>query len=191
MAKIAYIHAPKEKNILFLGIENQGESLKYTVNRAVYAEIGMPAVGDHITDEGLNTIALFDESYRAKKKALSLLAFADNNKRSLFQKLIRAGFSRSVAEECVEEMVALGYIDENRQLERLVVSEAKKMRGKKRILASLSAKGYKTKDILNAISNLEKAGELDFCDIEKAMLKKHLPNSEEKKTKLLYKHGFR
>ena len=70
-----------DNGLLSLAIGGE-ESANYTVNSRVYLEIGSPSVGDALTDEEIYTIREFDEYYRAKKKALAILAYADNNRRN-------------------------------------------------------------------------------------------------------------
>ena len=99
MARVIYIKDTKEKNLLLLGVAEEGENARYTVNRALYSEIGMPYVGCELDSGAMEEVRAYDELYRAKKKALSLLSFADNSKRELKLKLLRAGFSSEVYNE--------------------------------------------------------------------------------------------
>ena len=192
MARIIYIKDTKEKNLLLLGVSEEGETARYTVNRQLYSEIGMPCVGFELDSGAMEEIREYDERYRAKKKALSLLAYADNNKQGLKLKLLRAGFSKEIVSECVDEMVALGYINEERTLERLVLLEAGKLRGPSRITAQLVSKGYSTSLIRRCMSRLCESGELDFDEIKAKLIESRLGDDadEEETKKLLYKQGF-
>ena len=192
MAVLEYIKELKEKNLLLLGISEEGESARYTVSRALYLDIGAPGRGDEIPHGFMEEISDFDEYFRAKKKALSLLSFADNNKRELKIKLLRAGFSKEIADRCVSEMLSLGYINEERQLLRLCLREAEKLRGPRRITASLMAKGYSSVDIHRAIRELCDSGEVDFDKNKALLISKSLSHDaeEDEIKKLLYKAGF-
>ncbi len=192
MAKIIYIRDTKEKNILILGVYEDEDKTRYTINRAIYSEIGMPAVGDMLEDGALEEIRAFDERYRAKKKALSLLAIADNNKNNLMLKLRHAGYSREVAEETVREMIALGYINEEDQLERLIIAEVKKYSGPRKILAKLSGKGYSANDISRVMASLQNKGEVDFKALRAEFIDKYSSDETDREEikRLLYKHGF-
>ena len=192
MAKVIYIKDTKEKNLLFLGVSEEGENARYTVNRALYSDIGMPCVGCELDEGAMEEIRAYDELYRAKKKALSLLSFADNNRRELKLKLLRAGFAADVCEECVREMEGLGYINEERTLERLILLEAKKLRGPSRIVAGLAAKGYSTAMIRRVMQKLCESGEIDFNRIKEQLKETKLPPDacEDEVKKLLYKQGF-
>lgn len=181
-----------DKGLLSLAIGGE-ESANYTVNAVLYAEIGSPSVGDALTDEQIYTIREYDEYFRAKKKALSILAYADNNRRNLALKLSKAGFPRELCDRVVSEMVSLGYIDEKRQLERLITVEANgKLRGPLRIIPALVNKGYSSSDIRAVMHELTESGEVDFRKNAKALLDKKLPVADpEEKKKFLYKNGYK
>jgi SOS response regulatory protein OraA/RecX len=146
---------------------------------------------DHSADE--ITTAEADELIKAEKKALSLLSYADNNRRTLKQKLLRAGFGYEICDTVCEKMLSLGYIDENRQLERLILVEANtKLRGPERIIPALVAKGYSMSDIKAVMRELVKSGEIDFNKNARALISKKLPDADiEEKRKFLYKNGYK
>lgn len=181
-----------DKGLLSLAIGGE-ESANYTVNASVYAEIGSPSVGDLLTDGQIYLIREYDEYFRAKKKALAILAYADNNRRNLAMKLQKAGFGRELCDRVVSEMVSLGYIDEKRQLERLITVEANgKLRGPLRIIPALGNKGYSSSDIRAVMHELTESGEVDFKKNAKRLLEKKLPTADtEEKKKFLYKNGYK
>ena len=193
MATLKFVRQIKDSKLLLLGIVEEGESATYTVNLDTYQSIGSLASGDFIDEASLETIKYNDEYIRAKKKALSLLAFADNNKKNLILKLQRAGFSREIAETVCAEMVSLGYINESRQLENIILNEANgKLRGPLKIIAQLSAKGYNSRDVREAMSALVESGEIDFERNKELLLEKKLTSEdEEEKKKILYKNGYK
>ena len=193
MSKIIYIREIDSSHLLRVGVGHSEECVGYTVSQRVYAELGRPEVGRILTDGELEAIRYSDETCRAERKALSLLSYTDNNSRTLVQKLVRAGFKREIAEETAKDMVALGYIDERRQLERLIAAEADKLRGPGRIIPKLAAKGYATSDIKEVMHELCDRGEVDFSALAKQLLDKKLPEGAvpEERKKLLYKHGFK
>jgi SOS response regulatory protein OraA/RecX len=181
-----------DKGLLSLAIGGE-ESANYTVNSKVYLEIGSPSVGDILNDEQIYLIKEYDEYFRAKKKALSILAYADNNRRNLLMKLQKAGFGRDLCDRVVSEMVSLGYIDEKRQLERLITVEANgKLRGPLRVIPSLVNKGYSSSDVRCVLHDLMESGEVDFKKNAKSLLDKKLPEADpEEKKKFLYKNGYK
>ncbi len=194
MARLIYVKEIKDTHLLRLGIQEGEETSGYTVSARLYSEIGSPMRREAITDEQLIDIKHEDEYFRAKKKALSYLAFSDNNERTLRTKLIGKGFSREVSCDVAREMVTLGYIDERRQLERLVLTEANvRLAGKNKIVPKLMAKGYSSSDIGAVIRELVDSGEIDFRENARKLLEKKLPSDAgtEEKKKLLYKNGYR
>ena len=194
MATLKYIREAKDSHLLLLGVAEEGESARYTVNSSAFAEIGSPAVGDELDFDQLSVIKSADQICRAKKKALSLLAYADNNERTLKIKLCRAGFSSEIASDVCSEMVSLGYINEKRQLERLVLNEANvKLRGPGRIIPALVSKGYSSADVREIMLNLVESGEIDFSKNARTLLSKRLTdeNDSDEKKKLLYKNGYK
>ena len=170
-----------------------GENHRYTVRISVYEEIGMPHKGDVIDEDALYALTLADEYYRAKRAALSILSFGDNNERTLHTKLRTRGISDEVATDVVHEMVSLGYIDEARQLERLITEAAnRKLHGPRKIVPHLMSKGYRSSDIKSVLSSLCDSGEIDFEENKERLLDKHLGDSRDTEAvkKLLYKHGY-
>ena len=191
--RLAYVKEIKNTHLLTLGIDGDGESVRFTVSASVYASLGRPAVGEELSEHVYAELSYADELYRAEKKALSLLSFADNNERTLLQKLLRAGFCRDVARSVCERMVMLGYVDEERQLERLILKAANEaLLAERRICEKLRAKGYASSLVDRVMSRLVCSGEIDFSENKERLLSR-LPDdaTDEERIKLLYKHGYR
>ena len=193
MAVLQFVRENKDSNLLLLGVVEEGESARYTVNLSAFRKIGIPSTGDELDDGQMEIIRHTDTLLKAKKKALNILSYADNNKRNLSLKLYRAGFAREIVEEVVSEMISLGYINETRQLERIILNEANvKLRGPRRIVPALASKGYSVGEIKEVMSDLVSSGEIDFALNSQKLIDKKLPgvtHGEEVK-KLLYKNGF-
>lgn len=193
MATLKFIREVKDSHLLSLGVVEGEESANYKVNAACLEAIGNPAADSELDEGQMSVVRYTDELLRAKKKALNILAFADNNKKNLSAKLYRAGFGREIVAEVCDEMVSLGYIDERRQLERMILTEANvKLRGPRRIIPTLAAKGYSTSDISAVMRALVDSGEVDFSKNARLLIEKKLPDTAaaEEKKKLLYKNGF-
>ena len=194
MAALKYIREARDSHLLLLGVVEEGESACYTVNADTYQAIGCPKAPTVLNDEQLSRVKYTDRLMRARKKALSLLAFSDNNRRTLGAKLARAGFDREIIEQTVEDMVELGYINENRQLERIILNEANiKLRGPAKILPFLVSKGYSSDDARRVMSRLVDDGEIDFKENARSLIQKKLPDctDEGEIKKLLYKNGYK
>ena len=193
MPKLDYIRISKDKKLLLLGVSEEGERYRFTVSEGMYISIGSPTNGSILSDEELSLIKKEDERIRASKKALSLLSYSDNNEKQLTQKLVRSGFSFELSDSVAKEMVSLGYIDEDRQLCRLILKEANtNLLGYRRILPKLISRGYSSKKIKEVTGRLVKDGEISFKENAKKLIEKRLSKNattEEKKT-LLYKNGY-
>ena len=68
--------------------------------------------GVELTQELLDTCLVRDQRYRARRKALDLLAYRPRTRAELASRLARAGFEPDVTEYALERMDALGYIDD-------------------------------------------------------------------------------
>ena len=193
MATLKYKREIKDTGLLLLGIVGEGESADYTVNSTLYLEIGSPSVGDNVSDTDMSAVKYADELYRARKKALNILAYADNNQKTLKAKLLRAGFKYEIADLVLTEMVSHGYVNEKNQLERLILTEAnQKLRGPLKIIPALINKGYSSSDVREVLRRLLDEGEIDFSANAERLIEKKLPaeaDGEEIK-KLLYKNGY-
>ena len=166
---------------------------KYTVRVSAYEELGMPCRGTELDGEAMDLLFRADEYYRAKRAALSILSYGDNNERTLHTKLRARSISGGVAAEVVREMVSLGYIDEVRQLRRLITEDAnRKLLGPRKIIPRLMAKGYSLSDVKKEFTALTDSGEIDIDKNKELLLSKYLGESRdpEETKKLLYKYGY-
>ena len=194
MAHLKFIREAKDSHLLLLGIVEEGESANYTVNSATYVDIGSPSVGDELDSSQMSAIRYTDQLLHCKKKALNILAYADNNRRNLAAKLLRAGFDRKTVDVVCSEMIERGYVDERRQLERIILDEAnRKLRGPLKIIPHLVSKGYSSSEIREVLSGLVESGEIDFKSNARELLMKKMPDGadEEEVKKMLYKNGFK
>ena len=191
--KLAYVRESKNPGYTVLGVDTCDGVFHYTVPTAIYLELGAPVRGESLSSDGFTSVKYYDEIFRATKKALSLLAYSDNNAKTLKLKLLRAGFSNEAAENAVEEMQREGYVNESRQLRRLILTDVKvNLRGRAIVVPKLVAKGYKREDVEAVLDELIDDGEIDFAAVKEALIAKKLgstPPPEEVK-KLLYKNGF-
>ena len=191
--KIIYIRPGKSQGYLTLGMHDGEEKHTFTVPESTYSEIGSPEVSTSLSDADMSAIKYSDELYRARMSALRMLSFTDNNERTLVRKLVAKGIGRSVAQDVACEMTERGYIDESRQLLRLVANEANvSLAGPAKIRAKLISKGYSSHDIDVAIDELCATGEIDFSYSAEQLKAKKLTRgaTEEEIKKLLYKNGY-
>jgi SOS response regulatory protein OraA/RecX len=194
MAALKYLKESKDSRLLLLGIVEEGESANYTVDATAYEAIGSPRVGEWLDGGMMEIIKGSDELIRARKKALSILAYADNSRYKLYTKLVQAGFSSSVAKETVAYTVDLGYIRERDQIERKVLSLANEsLKGERKIVMMLSSHGYQVGQIIEVIKSLVDDGSIDFsANAARLLEKKHCdPSDLNEKKKILYNYGYK
>lgn len=189
---VIYIRAGGSKGYLRVGVSEDGEKYSFTVSESEYREAGSPLTRDNLTREAFNILQYADMRYKAKLKALRILSYGDNSEGMLKRKLCISGIKREIAEETVCECVRLGYINADRQLERLIINEVNiRCYGMGKILPKLISKGYMRSDIERVAGGLSERGEIDF-DEAKARLISKLPEdaSDEEIKKALYKNGY-
>ncbi len=194
MATVIYIKEGKTRGYITVGALHDGQRRAYTVPQAIYSSLGSPMPRCELDDAALASLEEANAEYTAFKKALSLLSYSDNSYRSLVMKLRRSGFSARIAEGAANEAVRLGYIDEERQLERLILAEANgHLTGPLKLIPKLAAKGYSQDKIRAVISELRTSGELDFEENKRSLIEKKLGGdfTEEERDKLLFKHGYK
>ncbi len=165
---------------------------RYVISEGTYREIGCPLSGEEIDGERFSILSSEDEKRRALAKSLSVLSYTDNNKRALTGKLMRAGFSREAIEYAVTECVMHGYIDEERQAERLVMKHYAELLGPHKIKAKLVARQFSPTLISKTVRALEERGEIDFRENRARLIREKLGEdaSYDDKMKLLYKYGY-
>ena len=191
MATVKYIRTADGGSRVRIGVDCGGEVVAYNVSATLYNSLGIVR-GSMLDDGALADVAYEDERYRALKRALNLLSYADNTVSNLIMKLRRAGYSREVATECAEECLRLGYIDEVRQIERAVLAEANRsLRGKEYIVRKLASKGYKSTTVREVIDSLVAGGEIDFTANFERLAEKTGAESEDERRALAYKRGYR
>ncbi len=194
MKKVTYVKSGPAEGSLIIGIVDDGAREKFYISQTEYARCGGPVKGEILDEETYLRMARYDEYHKAKKKALSILTYGDNNQKNLIRKLRVAGYPQDLAQVICREMVALGYINEEDQLRRLIVAEAnEKLQGPNKIFAKLTAKGYSSSDIRDIMQNLVDEGEINFKSNAYRLIEKKLEKgatADEKKT-LLYKNGYK
>lgn len=190
MAEIIFIRVGRTPHRMDIGISDGDKKKTLSVSDGTYRALGEISVGEELSCELYDTLLRDDVKYRAMKRALSILAYADNSAAMLYMKLKRAGFDSQTSHGCVEECLALGYIDERRQLERLIPREAEALKGPSAIRAKLRSRGYSPGMIDGVMEELVAIGEVDFDKELARLIEKKGDGTEEGKKRLMYKHGY-
>lgn len=188
---VIYIKEAGTKGYLRVGIAEDAEKYSFTVSESEYREAGSPLTRDNLTREAFDILQYADMRYKAKLKAFRILSYGDNSEGMLKRKLLMAGINREIAEETVCECVRLGYINADRQLEKLIASEVNiKNQGMGKIIPKLISKGYRRAEIERVADELVEKGEIDFdAAKERLILKLGEDAADEEIKKTLYKNG--
>ena len=192
MKKLVYARPATDKSRVVLGVGDGDGVKRYSVEKSLFESL-LLSRGEEVSETVLCEIIDSNNLYRARKKALSQLSISDSSERALVLKLRRAGYSREVAERVGREMVSYGYIDEVRQLTRLVLREANEnLRARAAIVPRLAAKGYSAAAICRVLDSLIESGEISPEENAQRLREKMLPESasEEEVKKLMYKYGY-
>ena len=174
-------------------VSEDGEEKTYTVRVSVYEELGSPKKAAALTEENMHILRDADEYYRGKRAALSILSYGDNNAKTLLEKLCRRSISEETGKKIVGEMISLGYIDEKRQLERLILEDSnRKFLGPRKIFPRLLAKGYSASDIKEVYNNLSRTGEINLHENKERLLEKHFGSDRDAENvrRILFKYGY-
>ncbi len=182
----------KNKCTVILEIMAGNEKRKYTVSEGTYRNIGCPLSGEEIDEDMMLTVSEEDGRRRALEKALNILAYADNNEKMLYIKLMHHNFSHAEASFATEECVRLGYINEGRQIENAVRSAYSRLEGPYKITARLARRGYTQRAVRAVIDAMVESGEIDFKAQRARLLREKLPDgaSTEETKKILHRYGY-
>ena len=163
----------------------------YEVSCEDWQNIGQPGEGSIILDEEISVISRIANEKAAFERALKIVAMGDNSIKGLIKKLRERGFSRECAEYAAGEMLRLGYIDEDSQLDRLTEYYVNEKRmGRRKLIPTLYSKGYTFDKIGDAISRAVDNGKIDFDHAKETLLSENSHLDFDGRKRLLYKHGF-
>lgn len=137
------------------------------------------------------------ELYKARKKALSLLAHMDRTEEGLCKKLSQAGFSPEEIQDAVEYAKSFGYVNDLRYAGNYIASRMG-MKSRQKIMQELFQKGIDRKTAEEAWELEAEFGEPD----EKAAIRREIEKKyergaslDEKQMRRLYgflaRRGFR
>lgn len=189
--KLKTIKRSNAKGFLLLGFAEGEERRVFAVSEAEYRALGAPLVGDELGEEEALMLEELEEATRAKKKALRLLSFGDNSRRALVAKLRRAGISAAAAERAASEVESLGYLDEERQLARLIEKEVNvNLTGPRKFIPKLAARGYPVSKIREAAERLSESGAISFPEARARLVESLGDAGAEEIEKILFKRGF-
>lgn len=149
---------------------------------------------DHTIDD--DKLKLFFDEYllpKAKLKALNLLKVRDHSKKELIQKLMRAGFPKSVIDRTMEYIDSYHYIDDERFAYNYVAYRGK-MKSRKELRYELATKGI---DLDRLNHSAEYMDDLDDQTTIRMILEKKWGTDitvdlkeKDRMTRYLFRRGF-
>lgn len=187
--RVAYIKPTSEGKRFIVGVDGGEEKQKYNISGSLYLSLGLSR-GDELDEDTAELLIEDNARYSCMRSALCFLSYADNNKRTLYMKLLRRGYDRTIINETVEECVRLGYINECDQIERAILKEAEKLYGRAYIFKKLTSKGYSASMVNRAFEELIQRGDVDFSANLQTLLYKKDCKSDEERKKLMHKYGY-
>ena len=192
MAKVIFVKSVPTKKRVQIGVDTSDGAFTYTVSEATYKSLGSPEPECFISESDVGTLS-FDDGYcKAFEKAYGYLSVSDKSKYELKLKLMRAGFSSEISDAALDRLDELGYIDEDRQLERAVEREANyNLRGRHYIKRKLAGKGYSISAINRAIAALVERGDVDFDVNFERLAEKKCASTYDDRRALEYKFGYK
>lgn len=98
-------------------------------------------VGNTLTVEDQERLLEADAPYRARERALALLAVRERSRREVGLRLQSAGFHPEVVADTVDWLEKLGYLDDRRFVERYASEKLAQGWGERRVRAELLRKG--------------------------------------------------
>lgn len=135
-----------------------------TVDEMYWYSLSIPNKYE-IDDEELAELKSSVNSRRAYNKAIDLISRREHSRKEIITKLSQRGYGE-VAEETVDKLEEMGYIDDERFAE-MYANELKFRRGfgKRRISQELYVKGIDRDTIYNVMENLEENPQEEILEI--------------------------
>ena len=97
--------------------------------------------GAVLTAEAVDALLAKDEPYRARDKALRLIALRDRSRHEVESRLERAGFGAAAVGSTLAWLVSLGFVDDARFASRYAAEKRRGGWGERRIVSDLSRLG--------------------------------------------------
>ena len=108
-------------------------------------------VGEPLSTETVETLLTMDAPYRARERALKLIALRDRSRHEVGSRLEQAGFSSEVADRTVDWLQGLGYLDDDRFAARYAAAKLSSGWGERRIAAELARLGLERRVVQEAL----------------------------------------
>lgn len=146
-----------------------------------------------ISPEEFERIEKESKKCRAYLRGANILGYGANSEKKLTEKLQKRGFDRESAAAAAKKLKSDGFIDEENDATNKALSCARKLWGKKRIIAKLYESGYRDDAIKAATERLSEVNFVGNCKKLIAKKVKTLPTDRkelDKLTAFLIRYGY-
>ena len=193
MPRILFVKSDKKHKRVEIGISDDERGvLCLCVKESTYSSLSSAEVGEEVDSSQLAELIAEDEIFRCFNRILRIIASSDKSRYELKCKLVQLGYSRASLDEALDLCEEYGYLDEPRQLERLIEREAnQKLRGRYYIRRKLLAKGYQRQIVDRVTDELVDKGEIDFDANLELLAQKKFVTDEDGISVLKYKYGYK
>lgn len=110
--------------------------------------------GQLVGPDGLDKIIFEEDKKKAQDRALKLLEYRDRSVKEVEDRLYRAGFAGGVVAIVVEDLLGMGYLDDERFIQMWIKDRASKGYGQWRIIPELLEKGIERRVIEERIDDI-------------------------------------
>ncbi len=148
--------------------------------------------GQELSHERLRELLAESDYRRAKQRALWYLDRAEHSERALYEKLVRARFSKSVSARVIARLKELGLIDDERYAHRLAERMAENNISKREAAHKLFARGIPKEIINSALEDTpcDECAQIRAIIEKKYRLKLENPQNTQKVYAALIRKGF-
>ncbi|MBO4212946.1 MAG: RecX family transcriptional regulator [Clostridia bacterium] len=146
-----------------------------------------------ISPEEFERIEKESKKCRAYLRGANILGYGANSEKKLTEKLQKRGFDRESAAAAAKKLQKDGFIDEENDAANKAFACARKLWGKKRIVAKLYESGYREDTIKAAVERLSEVDFVENCKKLIAKKVKALPTDRKELDKLiafLIRYGY-
>ncbi len=126
-------------------------------------------LGMVLSPEALSQLEHEDQPYRARSRALTLLAARDRSSREIDSRLTRLGFAEDVVSDTLEWLIERGYVDDERFVERYAAEKLRAGWAERRIRTELQRQGLGRELVERAVTSVATDGEA-AADRDRALM---------------------
>lgn len=132
----------------------------------ILADESRLASGMCLSDGDVERLLLLDQPYRARARALGLLAVRDRPGAEIHSRLARFDFGEEVIAATIEWLRERGYVDDSRFIQSYAAEKRRAAWGPRRVSAELLRKGLSRQEVEAALASANEDAESERDDEE-------------------------